>query len=50
MIYLNFRVLAHHKIYGYNTAKFVKAMMGTSKPVYAGSEPGCGESRVSQMG
>jgi hypothetical protein len=24
--------------------------MGTSKPVHAGSEPGSGENRVSQMG
>ena len=35
----------------YNTRNYYpKAMMGTSKPVHAGSEPGHGESRVSQMG
>jgi len=30
--------------------RIATAMMGTSKPVHAGSEPGLGVSRVSQMG
>jgi hypothetical protein len=45
-----FKPLAHHGRNVYNTAKSAKAMMGTSKPLHAGSEPGRGESRVSQTG
>jgi hypothetical protein len=44
-------VLAQPERSVYNTRNtLTKAMMGTSKPVHAGSEPGRGESRVSQMG
>ncbi len=42
--------LAHCGGNVYNTTKSAKAMMGTSKLIHAGSEPGYGESRVSQMG
>jgi hypothetical protein len=42
--------IANPTYFVYNTTKLTKAVMGTSKLIHAGSEPGYGESRVSQMG